>query len=164
MVIESLRHYKNHINTYFISNVDGDHVRNILEKINPETTLFIIVSKTFTTIETLTNANTVRDWFLKNANQEDIPKHFVAVSSNIEKAVDFGIKPENIFPMWDWVGGRFSLWSTVGLSISLSLGYDNFSKLLDGASKMDSHFRNSKFSENIPVILACLSMLSLIHI
>ena len=158
MVIESLRHYKNHINTYFISNVDGDHVGNILEKINPETTLFIIVSKTFTTIETLTNANTVKDWFLKNANQEDIPKHFVAVSSNIEKALDFGIKKENIFPMWDWVGGRFSLWSTVGLSISLSLGYDNFSKLLDGASKMDSHFRNSKFSENIPVILACLSV------
>ena len=158
MVIESLRHYKNHINTHFISNIDGDHTHGILEKINPETTLFIIVSKTFTTIETLTNANTTRDWFLKNTKKEHVPKHFVAVTSNIENAVAFGIKSENIFPMRDWVGGRFSLWSTVGLSISLSLGYDNFSKLLAGASKMDSHFRNSDFSENIPVILACLSM------
>ncbi|MBA42142.1 MAG: glucose-6-phosphate isomerase, partial [Flavobacteriaceae bacterium] len=114
MVIESLSHYKTHLNTHFISNVDGDHVHEILKKVNPEHTLFIIVSKTFTTIETLTNANTVRDWFLNFADKEQISKHFIAVSSNIDKAVEFGIDSQNIFPMWDWVGGRFSLWSSVG--------------------------------------------------
>ena len=158
MVTESLSHYKNHIKIHYVSNIDGDHIHNVLNKINPEKTLFVIVSKTFTTIETLTNAATARDWFLGYAKEEDVANHFVAVSSNMKKAVDFGIKLENIFPMWDWVGGRFSLWSTVGLSICLSVGYNNFSKLLEGASEMDSHFRNSEFSENIPVVLACLSL------
>src|SRR5690606_12078581 len=106
MVVEALQFYKNHLKTYFISNVDGDHVQEILRKVNPETTLFIIVSKTFTTQETLANANTVRKWFLKNASKKDIEKHFVAVSTNLETAADFGISKENIFPMWDWVGGR----------------------------------------------------------
>lgn len=158
MVTESLSHYKNHIKIHYVSNIDGDHIHNVLNKINPEKTLFVIVSKTFTTIETLTNAATARDWFLGYAKEEDVANHFVAVSSNMKKAVDFGIKSKNIFPMWDWVGGRFSLWSTVGLSICLSVGYNNFSKLLEGASEMDSHFRNSEFSENIPVVLACLSL------
>ena len=158
MVTESLSHYKNHIKIHYVSNIDGDHIHNVLNKIKPEKTLFVIVSKTFTTIETLTNAATARDWFLGYAKEEDVANHFVAVSSNVKKAVDFGIKLENIFPMWDWVGGRFSLWSTVGLSICLSVGYNNFSKLLEGAREMDSHFRNSEFSENIPVVLACLSL------
>ena len=158
MVVESLSHYKTHLNTHFISNVDGDHVNEILNKLNPETTLFIVVSKTFTTIETLTNANSVKNWFLKTASVNDISKHFIAVSSNIEKVIDFGIDSNNIFPMWDWVGGRFSLWSSVGISISLSIGYEKFNQLLEGARKMDSHFRNSDFSENIPVMMACLSL------
>jgi glucose-6-phosphate isomerase len=158
MVTESLSHYKNHIKTHYVSNIDGDHIYNVLNKIKPEKTLFVIVSKTFTTIETLTNAATVRDWFLDHAKEQDIANHFVAVSSNMKKAVDFGIKSENIFPMWDWVGGRFSLWSTVGLSICLSVGYNNFSKLLEGAREMDYHFRNTEFSENIPVVSACLSL------
>jgi glucose-6-phosphate isomerase len=118
------------LNVHFVSNIDGDHVNEIIKKLNPETTLFVIVSKTFTTQETLTNAETIRNWFLKNAHQDDVSKHFVAVSTNIEKVTQFGIAPENIFPMWDWVGGRFSLWSAVGLSISLAVGYDNFEKLL----------------------------------
>ena len=158
MVIESLSNFKNHIKTYFISNIDGDHIDEILKDLNPEKTLFIIVSKTFTTIETLTNATTVKKWFLNSAKEDDISKHFVAVSSNIDKAVNFGIKKDNIFPMWDWVGGRFSLWSAVGLSISLSIGFKNFSQLLDGAREMDTHFRTSKYSKNIPVISACLSV------
>ena len=158
MVVESLSHYKTHLNTHFISNVDGDHINEILNKVNPETTLFIVVSKTFTTIETLTNAKSVKNWFLKAATVNDISKHFIAVSSNIEEVIDFGIDPNNIFPMWDWVGGRYSLWSSVGISISLSIGYEKFNQLLEGARKMDSHFRNSDFSENIPVMMACLSL------
>ena len=158
MVIESLSHYKTHLNTHFISNVDGDHVHEILKKVNPEHTLFIIVSKTFTTIETLTNANTVRDWFLNFADKEQISKHFIAVSSNTEKAVEFGIDSQNIFPMWDWVGGRFSLWSSVGVSISLSIGYEKFAELLEGARIMDTHFRTSDFPKNIPVVLACITL------
>ncbi len=158
MVVESLSHYNTHLNTHFISNVDGDHVYEILDKLNPETTLFIVVSKTFTTIETITNAISVKSWFLKIATVNDISKHFIAVSCNIDKAVDFGIDFNNIFPMWDWVGGRYSLWSSVGISISLSIGYERFNQLLEGARKMDSHFRNSDFSENIPVMMACLSL------
>lgn len=158
MVVESLQFYKNHLNTYFISNVDGDHVQEILKKVNLETTLFIIVSKTFTTQETLTNANTVRDWFLKNASEKDIAKHFVAVSTNLEAVANFGISKENIFPMWDWVGGRFSLWSAVGLSVCCAVGYSNFEDLLKGANKMDIHFKNTEFKENIPVLTALISV------
>jgi glucose-6-phosphate isomerase len=158
MVVEALQFYKNHLNLHFVSNVDGDHVQEIIKKLNPETTLFVIVSKTFTTQETLTNSETIRKWFLKAASQDDVAKHFVAVSTNIEKVTQFGIAPENIFPMWDWVGGRFSLWSAVGLSISLAVGFDNFDKLLKGANEMDDHFQNTTFDKNIPVILALISI------
>ena len=158
MVVEALQYYKNHLNVHFASNVDGDHVNEIINKINPETTLFVIVSKTFTTQETLTNSQTIRTWFLQSATQEDVAKHFVAVSTNIEKVTAFGIDSANIFPMWDWVGGRFSLWSAVGLSISLSVGFDNFNKLLKGANQMDEHFKNESFDKNIPIILALLSI------
>ncbi len=158
MVVEALQYYKNHLNLHFVSNVDGDHVNEIIKKINPETTLFVIVSKTFTTQETLTNSETIRSWFLQSAKQEDVAKHFVAVSTNIQKVTEFGIDPTNIFPMWDWVGGRFSLWSAVGLSISLAVGFENFDKLLKGANQMDEHFKNESFDKNIPVILALLSI------
>ena len=158
MVVDSLQFYKNHLTTHFVSNVDGDHVNEIIKKLNPETTLFVIVSKTFTTQETLSNANTIRDWFLKTASKEDIAKHFVAVSTNIEKVKDFGVDENNIFPMWNWVGGRFSLWSAVGLTVSLSVGYKNFDALLQGAHKMDEHFKTADFDKNIPVILALLSV------
>src|SRR5690554_1761920 len=140
MVVDALRFYKNHLNIHFISNIDGDGIAEILQNLNPETTLFVVVSKTFTTQETLTNAATIKNWFLQTASQQDIAGHFVAVSSNIQKAEEFGITQENIFPMWDWVGGRFSLWSSVGLSIALGLGYHNFEKLLEGARQMDQHF------------------------
>jgi glucose-6-phosphate isomerase len=158
MVVEALQFYKNHLNVHFVSNVDGDHVNEIIKKINPETTLFVIVSKTFTTQETLTNSETIKEWFLKSGQQEDIAKHFVAVSTNIQKVTEFGIDSNNIFPMWDWVGGRFSLWSAVGLSISLAVGFDNFDHLLKGANKMDNHFKSESFDQNIPVILALLSV------
>ena len=158
MVVEALQFYKNHLNVHFVSNVDGDHVNEVIKKLNPETTLFVIVSKTFTTQETLTNSETIREWFLKSAKQEDVAKHFVAVSTNIQKVTEFGINPENVFPMWDWVGGRFSLWSAVGLSISLAVGYENFNKLLEGANEMDDHFKTEDFDKNIPVILALLSI------
>ncbi|UOX35060.1 glucose-6-phosphate isomerase [Flavobacterium sediminilitoris] len=158
MVVEALQYYGNHLNIHFVSNVDGDHVNEVLKKINPETTLFVIVSKTFTTQETLSNAETIKKWFLKSAKQEDITKHFVAVSTNIKNVTQFGIAEENIFPMWDWVGGRFSLWSAVGLSISLAVGFDNFNKLLKGANQMDIHFKETSFDKNIPVVLALLSI------
>ncbi len=158
MVVEALQFYKNHLNLHFVSNVDGDHVQEIIKKLNPETTLFVIVSKTFTTQETLTNSETIRTWFLKSATQFDVAKHFVAVSTNIEKVTNFGIDKNNIFPMWDWVGGRFSLWSAVGLSISLAVGYDNFDKLLKGANEMDEHFKTTSFDKNIPVLLALISI------
>ena len=158
MVVEALQYYKNQLQLHFVSNVDGDHVNEIIKKLNPETTLFVIVSKTFTTQETLSNSETIKNWFLKSAKQEDVAKHFVAVSTNIQKVTEFGINPNNIFPMWDWVGGRFSLWSAVGLSISLAVGYDNFDKLLLGANKMDEHFKTASFDKNIPVILALLSI------
>ncbi|MEZ4801801.1 MAG: glucose-6-phosphate isomerase [Gelidibacter sp.] len=158
MVVEALQYYKNDLTTHFVSNIDGDHVYGVLKKLNPETTLFVIVSKTFTTQETLTNATTIKEWFLKSASTQDIAKHFIAVSSNIEKVKVFGIAENNIFPMWDWVGGRFSLWSAVGLSISLSVGYANFEQLLFGAHKMDQHFENEDFDRNIPVVLALLTI------
>ncbi len=158
MVVEALQFYKNELKVHFVSNVDGDHVQEIIKKLYPETTLFVIVSKTFTTQETLTNSETIRKWFLKSANKEDVAKHFVAVSTNIEKVTEFGINPDNVFPMWDWVGGRFSLWSAVGLTISLAVGFDNFNKLLKGANQMDEHFKTASFDTNIPVVLALLSI------
>ncbi|MBN8640787.1 MAG: glucose-6-phosphate isomerase [Flavobacteriales bacterium] len=158
MVVEALQFYKNHLNVHFVSNVDGDHVNEVIKKLNPETTLFVIVSKTFTTQETLSNSETIRSWFLQSATQNDVSKHFVAVSTNIQKVTEFGIDAENIFPMWDWVGGRFSLWSAVGLSISLAVGYDNFDELLSGANEMDTHFKTADFNENAPVVLALLSV------
>ena len=158
MVVDALQFYKNHLNIHFVSNIDGDHVAEVLKKINPETTLFVIVSKTFTTQETLSNAETIRKWFLESASPNDVQRHFVAVSTNLEKVTSFGIHPDNIFPMWDWVGGRFSLWSTVGLTIALSVGYDKFTELLEGAAEMDEHFRTAPASENIPLTLALLSV------
>ena len=158
MVVDSLSFYGNHLKPHFVSNVDGDHVSEVLKSLDPETTLFVIVSKTFTTQETLSNATTIKKWFLKYGTQTDIAKHFVAVSTNVSKVKAFGIETSNIFPMWDWVGGRFSLWSSVGLSISLAVGYDHFDSLLKGAHKMDIHFKNEKFETNIPVILAFLSV------
>jgi glucose-6-phosphate isomerase len=158
MVVEALQYYKNHLNVHFVSNVDGDHVNEVIKKLNPETTLFVIVSKTFTTQETLTNSETIREWFLKSASLEDVAKHFVAVSTNIQRVTEFGINPDNVFPMWDWVGGRFSLWSAVGLSISLAVGFDNYNDLLNGANDMDEHFKTEDFDKNIPVVLALLSI------
>lgn len=158
MIVEALQFYKNHLNVHFVSNVDGDHVNEVIKKLNPETTLFVVVSKTFTTQETLSNAETIRSWFLQSAKQDDVAKHFVAVSTNIQKVTEFGINPDNVFPMWDWVGGRFSVWSAVGLSVSLAVGFDNFDKLLNGANEMDEHFKNESFDKNIPVILALLSI------
>jgi glucose-6-phosphate isomerase len=158
MLADALAYYQNHLNVHFVSNVDGDHVQEVLKKVNPETTLFVIVSKTFTTQETLSNAQTIREWFLKAGGEADIAAHFVAVSTNLQRVQAFGIAPENIFPMWDWVGGRFSLWSAVGLSIALVIGYEQFEQLLDGAADMDTHFQTAPFEENMPVIMALLSI------
>ncbi|MBC9794428.1 glucose-6-phosphate isomerase [Sinomicrobium weinanense] len=156
MVTEALKFYQNRLHVHFVSNVDGDHVHETLKNLDPETTLFVVVSKTFTTQETLSNATTIKNWFLKHASQEDVAKHFVAVSTNLPKIAEFGIADENVFPMWDWVGGRFSLWSAVGLSIALAVGHDNFEKLLKGAREMDHHFKTAGFKNNIPVVLALL--------
>lgn len=158
MVVDALKFYKNHLNIHFVSNIDGDHVRETIKYLNPETTLFIIVSKTFTTQETITNATTIRKWFLETADEQAIKKHFVAVSTNLEAVKNFGIEKSNIFPMWNWVGGRYSLWSPVGLSISLAIGYKNFKELLIGASEIDEHFKNETFQNNIPVILALIGI------
>lgn len=158
MVVDSLQYYKNHLTTHFVSNVDGDHVNEVIKKLDPETTLFVVVSKTFTTQETLSNANTLKEWFLQSATEDAIAKHFVAVSTNITNVKAFGVDENNVFPMWDWVGGRFSLWSAVGLSISLAVGYNNFDSLLKGANKMDDHFKSEDFKTNIPVVLALISV------
>lgn len=158
MVTEALKFYKNHLKMHFVSNVDGDHVHEVLKELDPETTLFVIVSKTFTTQETLSNALTIKKWFLKSAAEKDVALHFAAVSTNLEKIGEFGIADENVFPMWDWVGGRFSLWSAVGLSIALSVGHENFEELLEGAHEMDLHFRETPFQKNIPVVLALISV------
>ncbi len=158
MVTEALKFYGNHLKMHFVSNVDGDHVKEVIKALDPETTLFVVVSKTFTTQETLSNALTIKKWFLQHAKQEDIALHFAAVSTNTEKIAEFGIADEHVFPMWDWVGGRFSLWSAVGLSIALAVGFDHFEELLQGAHAMDVHFRETAFEENIPVILGLISV------
>lgn len=159
MVTEALRPYWSTLTPHFVSNVDGTHIAETLKQVNPETTLFIIASKTFTTQETMTNAETARQWFLSNgARQQDIARHFVAVSTNAKAVTDFGIAPENMFVFWDWVGGRYSLWSSIGLSIACTIGFENFEKLLDGAHAMDMHFKNEPLEKNIPVILALLGI------
>ena len=159
MVTEALKPYKNHLSMHFVSNVDGTHIAETLKKVNPETTLFVVASKTFTTQETMTNANTAKAWFLESAIETGrVAKHFVAVSTNAETVSAFGIDTVNMFGFWDWVGGRYSLWSAIGLSIVLSIGYDNYIELLTGAHAMDNHFRNTKFNENIPVILALIGI------
>ena len=161
MVTEALKKYKvKGITTHFVSNVDGTHITETLKVVKPETTLFLIASKTFTTQETMTNAHTARDWFLAAAKNEDaVAKHFAALSTN-EKAVSaFGIDTDNMFEFWDWVGGRYSLWSAIGLSIALGVGYDNYIELLDGAHQMDLHFKQTDFNDNLPVILALVGLL-----
>ena len=160
MVTEALRPYhKEHITPHFVSNIDGTHIQETLKKIDPETTLFIIASKSFTTQETMTNAHTAREWFLNSgAAKEAIAKHFVALSTNKEGVVEFGIDPDNMFEFWDWVGGRYSLWSAIGLSIACTIGFNNFQELLAGAHAMDRHFYETDFSENIPAILALLGI------
>jgi len=160
MVTEALKHYQlEHLNIHFVSNVDGTHIAETLQKVEPETTLFMIASKTFTTQETMTNAESARAWFLaQGGNEADIAKHFVALSTNTEGVKSFGIDPANMFVFWDWVGGRYSLWSSIGLSIACTIGFDHFEALLAGAYEMDEHFRETPFSENIPVILALIGL------
>lgn len=158
MVCSALKHFKTRLNVHFVSNVDGNHIAEVVKNLNPETTLFIIASKTFTTQETMTNANSAKDWFLKAGKQEHVAKHFVALSTNIEEVKKFGIAEENIFEFWDWVGGRYSLWSAIGLSIVLSVGYENFEQLLKGAFDTDQHFQTADFSENVPVLMGLLGI------
>jgi glucose-6-phosphate isomerase len=144
MVTEALRPYKNHLNMHFVSNVDGTHIAETLKPLNPETTLFLVASKTFTTQETMTNAHSARDWFLKTAGDDQhVAKHFAALSTNGKAVAEFGIDTDNMFEFWDWVGGRYSLWSAIGLSIALSVGFENFEQLLSGAHAMDNHFANT---------------------
>src|SRR6187551_1679494 len=159
MVTEALRPYWKNITPHFVSNVDGTHIAETVKKLNPETTLFIIASKTFTTQETMTNAESARTWFLeKTGGKGEVAKHFVAVSTNQKEVTEFGIAAENMFVFWDWVGGRYSLWSSIGLSISCTIGFENFEALLDGAHAMDNHFKDEPFEKNIPVILALLGI------
>ena len=158
MVCSALKHYKTRLNVHFVSNVDGNHIAETLKKLDPETTLFIIASKTFTTQETMTNAASAKEWFLKKGSQDDVAKHFVALSTNTKSVKEFGIAEENIFEFWDWVGGRSSLWSAIGLSIALAVGYENFEQLLKGANETDTHFRTADFKENVPVIMALLGI------
>ncbi|WP_439510440.1 glucose-6-phosphate isomerase [Marinimicrobium koreense] len=160
MVTEALSAYSDDtLRTHYVSNVDGFQIAQVLERVNPETTLFIVASKTFTTLETITNANTARAWFLKGGGSESTTsQHFVAVSSNVKKAVEFGVAEKNIFEMWDWVGGRFSLWSTIGLPIALQQGFDAFEELLQGAYEMDRHFCEAPLAENAPVMLALVGI------
>ena len=159
MVTEGLKAYKTHLNLHFVSNIDGTHLAEALKTVNPETTLFLVASKTFTTQETMTNAHSARVWFLESgAETKDIAKHFVALSTNAKDVSAFGIDTENMFEFWDWVGGRYSLWSAIGLSISLGIGFDNFKQLLAGAHATDQHFKETPFEENIPVILGLLGI------
>lgn len=159
MVTEALRPYWKSVKPHFVSNVDGTHIAETLKSLSPETTLFIIASKTFTTQETMTNAETARSWLLeKSGGRGEVAKHFVAVSTNTAEVTKFGIAPENMFVFWDWVGGRYSLWSSIGLSIACTIGFENFEKLLDGAHAMDNHFKDEPFETNIPVILALLGI------
>ena len=146
------------LNMHFVSNVDGAQMRDVLEKVHPETTLFIIASKTFTTQETLTNAHTARDWFLQAGSEKDIAKHFVAISTNQKAVAEFGIDTEHMFEFWDWVGGRYSLWSAIGLPIMLYLGEENFIELLEGAHLMDQHFRNAPLSRNLPALMGLIGI------
>ncbi|NOH99073.1 glucose-6-phosphate isomerase [Vibrio sp. 99-70-13A1] len=159
MVTEALTPYKTRLNMHFVSNVDGTHIVETLKPLNPETTLFLVASKTFTTQETMTNAHSARDWFLAEAGDEaHVAKHFAALSTNAASVAEFGIDTDNMFEFWDWVGGRYSLWSAIGLSISLSIGFDNFVELLDGAHEMDNHFASTDLESNIPVILALIGI------
>jgi glucose-6-phosphate isomerase len=160
MVTEALKPYwKEGMQPYFVSNVDGTHIAETLKKVTPEETLFLIASKTFTTQETMTNAHTARNWFLEHAKDEaQVAKHFAALSTNEKAVKEFGIDPNNMFEFWDWVGGRYSLWSAIGLSIALTVGYDNFKALLEGAHAVDDHFRNTPFEQNIPVIMALIGL------
>ncbi|SBS65471.1 MULTISPECIES: glucose-6-phosphate isomerase [Vibrio] len=159
MVTEALTPYKTRLNMHFVSNVDGTHIVETLKPLNPETTLFLVASKTFTTQETMTNAHSARDWFLAEAGDSaHVAKHFAALSTNAASVAEFGIDTDNMFEFWDWVGGRYSLWSAIGLSISLSIGFDNFAELLDGAHEMDNHFASTEFESNIPVILALIGI------
>jgi glucose-6-phosphate isomerase len=160
MVTEALRPYKvEDIETFFVSNVDGTHIAETLKKVKPERTLFLIASKTFTTQETMTNAHTARQWFLKKAKDEQhIAKHFAALSTNETEVVKFGIDKKNMFEFWDWVGGRYSLWSAIGLSIALTIGYKNFEQLLKGGHSADTHFQNTSFDKNIPVLMALIGL------
>ena len=159
MVTEALRPYKNHLNMHFVSNVDGTHIAETLKKVNPETALFLVASKTFTTQETMTNANTARDWLLAAAKDSSaVAKHFAALSTNGKAVAEFGIDTNNMFEFWDWVGGRYSLWSAIGLSIALSIGFDNFEALLSGAHEMDKHFRTAPLEKNIPATLALVGL------
>lgn len=159
MVTEALRPYKNHLNMHFVSNVDGTHIAETVKDLDPETTLFLVASKTFTTQETMTNAHSARDWFLKTAGDEQhVAKHFAALSTNGKAVGEFGIDTDNMFEFWDWVGGRYSLWSAIGLSIILSVGFDNFEKLLSGAHAMDKHFSTTPAEQNLPVILALIGI------
>ncbi|EFX91145.1 glucose-6-phosphate isomerase [Actinobacillus ureae] len=159
MVTEALRPYKNHLNMHFVSNVDGTHIAEVLKKVNPETTLVLVASKTFTTQETMTNALTAREWLLAAAKDESaVAKHFAALSTNAAEVAKFGIDTANMFEFWDWVGGRYSLWSAIGLSIALSLGFENFEALLSGAHAMDKHFRTAPIEQNIPTTLALIGI------
>lgn len=159
MVTEALKHYKTRLNIHFVSNIDGTHLAETFKAINPETTLFIVASKTFTTQETMTNAFSAKEWFLNSDAQEaDVAKHFVALSTNAEGVANFGIDTANMFQFWDWVGGRYSLWSAIGLSIALAVGFDNFEELLEGAHEMDVHFKTETLDQNIPVVLALLGI------
>ena len=159
MVVNALQYYQKDIDVYFVSNVDDADIAKTLKKLDPETTLFIISSKTFTTWETLTNAHTARKWFLQSgADNSALSKHFIAISSNVPEATAFGVAEDNIFEFWDWVGGRYSLWSAIGLSIALAVGYDKFTELLAGAHAMDKHFRTTPLEKNIPVILGLLGI------
>lgn len=159
MVTEALKPYWKGITPHFVSNVDGTHLVETLKKLNPETTVFIIASKTFTTQETMTNAESAKAWFLeKTSGRGEIAKHFVAVSTNQKAVEQFGIAPENMFVFWDWVGGRYSLWSSIGLSIACTIGFENFVKLLEGAHAMDKHFASEPFEKNMPVLLALISI------
>jgi glucose-6-phosphate isomerase len=160
MVTEALKPYKKeNINVHFVSNVDGSHIAETLKGLNPDSTLFLVASKTFTTQETMTNAFTARTWFLDAAKSEDhIKKHFAALSTNKEAVEAFGIDPQNMFEFWSWVGGRYSLWSAIGLSIACTIGFENFEELLLGAHKMDEHFRTTEFDQNLPVILALIGI------
>lgn len=159
MVTEALKAYSNHIKLHFVSNVDGSHIAETLKDLDPETTLFMIASKTFTTQETMANAFSARDWFLKSgAPEQEVAKHFVAISTNEQGVSKFGIDTDNMFEFWDWVGGRYSLWSAIGLSISCGIGFSNFKALLAGAHEADEHFRNTDFNKNIPVTMALLGI------